>query len=126
LTRVILEKSGYRVFDAPDPKKAQALFEENPTLFDLLVTDVIMPGSSGPKLFERLAKLRPELKVLYMSGYAGDAIAHQGQLAPGVELLQKPFTAGDLNRRVREVLDRSQTARPGTLDQLSGARATVL
>jgi two-component system cell cycle sensor histidine kinase/response regulator CckA len=106
LTRVILEKAGYRIFDAPNPKEAQALFEANPALFDLLVTDVIMPGSSGPKLFDRLVQLRPDLKVLYMSGYTGDAIVHHGQLAPGVELLLKPFTAGDLNRRVREVLDR--------------------
>jgi two-component system, cell cycle sensor histidine kinase and response regulator CckA len=106
LTRVILEKAGYRIFDVPNPKEAQALFEENPTLFDLLVTDVIMPGSSGPKLFDRLAMLRPDLKVLYMSGYTDDAIVHHGQLDPGIELLQKPFTAGDLNRRVREVLDR--------------------
>ena len=106
LTRVILEKAGYRVFDAADPQQAEALFEENPTLFDLLVTDVIMPGSSGPKLFERLVKLRPDLKVLYVSGYTDDAIVHQGQLAPGIAFLQKPFTADVLNRRVREVLDR--------------------
>jgi two-component system cell cycle sensor histidine kinase/response regulator CckA len=106
LTRVILEKAGYRIFDAANPQEAAELFAEDPTLFDLLVTDVIMPGSSGPKLFDRLAQLRPDLKVLYMSGYTGDAIVHHGQLAPGIELLQKPFTAGDLNRRVREVLDR--------------------
>jgi PAS domain S-box-containing protein len=106
LTRVILEKAGYRVFDAPNPKEAEALFEESPTLFDLLVADVIMPGSSGPKLFERLAQRRPELKVLYVSGYTHDAIAHHGQLDPGIEFLQKPFTADELNRKVREVLDR--------------------
>jgi len=106
LTRVILEKAGYRVFDAPNPQQAEALFEENPTLFDILVTDVIMPGSSGPKLFERLAKRCPRLKVLYVSGYTDDAIVHQGQLEPGVEFLEKPFTADALNRRVREVLDR--------------------
>ncbi len=106
LTRVILEKAGYRVFDAPNPREAEALFEENPMLFDLLVTDVIMPGSSGPRLFERLTQRRPNLKVLYVSGYTDDAIVHHGQLDPGVEFLQKPFTAGELNRRVREVLDR--------------------
>jgi two-component system, cell cycle sensor histidine kinase and response regulator CckA len=106
LTRVILEKAGYRIFDAASPKEAEELFEVDPTLFDLLVTDVIMPGSSGPRLFDRLVKLRPDLKVLYISGYTGDAIVHHGQLDPGLELLQKPFTAGDLNRRVREVLDR--------------------
>ncbi len=72
----------------------------------MLVTDVIMPGLSGPKLFERLARLRPNLKVLYVSGYTDDTIVHQGQLDPGVAFLQKPFTAETLNRRVREVLDR--------------------
>jgi PAS domain S-box-containing protein len=106
LTRRILEEAGYRVFDAANPEQAEALFAQNRNLFNLLVTDVIMPGSSGPKLFERLAQLRPDLKVLYVSGYTDDTIVHQGQLDPGVALLQKPFTADALNRRIREVLDR--------------------
>ena len=106
LTRVILEKAGYRVVDASNPKEAEALFAENPARFDLLMTDVIMPGSSGPKLFERLARVRSDLRVLYVSGYTDDEIVHRGQLDPGVEFLQKPFTAADLSRRVREVIDR--------------------
>jgi PAS domain S-box-containing protein len=106
LSRVILEKAGYRVVDAPNPKEAEALFVENPRRFDLLVTDVIMPGSSGPKLFERLVQVRPDLKVLYVSGYTDDEIVHCGQLDPGVEFLQKPFTAAELSRRVRAVIDR--------------------
>jgi DNA-binding NtrC family response regulator len=106
LTRVMLEKAGYRVFDAGNPQQAEALFAENPRLFDLLLTDVIMPGLSGPKLFERLDRLRPGLKVLYVSGYTDDAMAHQGQLDPGVGFLQKPFTADELSRLVRVVLDR--------------------
>jgi PAS domain S-box-containing protein len=106
LTRRILERAGYRVFDAPNPQQAEALFEQHMSVVTLLVTDVVMPGSSGPKLFERLARQRPDLKVLYVSGYTDDTIAHQGQLDPGVEFLQKPFTADALNRRVREVLDR--------------------
>ena len=106
LTRMILEKAGYRVVDAPNPKEAEALFAENPTGFDLLVTDVVMPGSSGPTLFARLAQLRPDLRVLYVSGYTDDEIVHRGQLDPGIEFLQKPFTAADLGRRVREVIDR--------------------
>jgi CheY-like chemotaxis protein len=105
LMRRILEGAGYRVFDAANPERAAALFERNVSLFNLLVTDVVMPGSSGPKLFERLAQQRPGLKVLYVSGYTDDTIVHQGQLDPGVALLQKPFTAATLNRRVREVLD---------------------
>jgi PAS domain S-box-containing protein len=106
VTRVILEKAGYRVFDAANPKEAEALFAENPTRFDLLVTDVIMPGSSGPKLFQRLVQVRSDLRVLYVSGYTNDEIVHRGQLDPGVAFLQKPFTAADLSRRVREVIDR--------------------
>jgi two-component system cell cycle sensor histidine kinase/response regulator CckA len=106
LTRAILERAGYRVFDAPNPQQAEALFEQHMNLFHLLVTDVVMPGSSGPRLFARLARQRPDLRVLYVSGYTDDAIIHQGQLAPGVDFLQKPFTADALNRRVREVLDR--------------------
>jgi two-component system, cell cycle sensor histidine kinase and response regulator CckA len=106
LTRRILERAGYRVFDASNAGQAEALFERQATLFDLLVTDVIMPGASGPRLFERLAQLRPDLKVLYVSGYTGDTIEHQGELAHGVEFLRKPFTADALTRRVRDVLDR--------------------
>ena len=106
LTRRILERAGYRVFDAPNPEKAEALFERHKDLFDLLVTDVVMPGSSGPRMFERLVRQRPDLKVLYVSGYTDDTIVHQGKLNPGIELLQKPFTADALKRRVREVLDR--------------------
>jgi two-component system cell cycle sensor histidine kinase/response regulator CckA len=106
LTCRILEKAGYRVFDAPNPEQARALFDKNGTQFNLLVADVIMPGSSGPKLFEGLSQHQPDLKVLFVSGYTDDTIAHQGELDPGVEFLQKPFTADALNRRVREVLDR--------------------
>ena len=106
LTRRILERAGYRVFDAPNPMVAEAAFDEQAGQISLLVTDVIMPGSSGPALFGRLSARQPDLKVLYVSGYTDDTIAHQGHLAPGVEFLQKPFTDQLLNRRVREILDR--------------------
>jgi two-component system cell cycle sensor histidine kinase/response regulator CckA len=106
LTRRILEQAGYRVFDAPNPHQAELLFERHQNLFKLVVTDVVMPGSSGPQMFDRMLLLRPDLKVLYVSGYTDDTIVHQGILNPGIALLQKPFTADALNRRVREVLDR--------------------
>jgi two-component system, cell cycle sensor histidine kinase and response regulator CckA len=102
----ILQKAGYRVSEAPNPEQARALFATNGTHFNLLVTDVIMPGSSGPKLFEQFSRQQPDLKVLFVSGYTDDTIAHQGELDPGIEYLQKPFIADALNRRVREVLDR--------------------
>jgi two-component system cell cycle sensor histidine kinase/response regulator CckA len=106
LTRRILEKAGYQVFDAPNPQEAEALFEQHKSLITLLVTDVVLPGSSGPQLFARLARQRPDLRVLYVSGYTDETIAHNGELDPGVEFLQKPFAADALNRGVRHVLDR--------------------
>jgi two-component system cell cycle sensor histidine kinase/response regulator CckA len=106
LTCVILERAGYQVFGAAGPQEAEALFEQNAESVDLLVSDVIMPGSSGPTLFGRLAAHRPDLKVLYVSGYTDEMIVHQGRLTPGVEFLQKPFTADGLTQKVREVLDR--------------------
>jgi len=106
LTRRILEERGYRVFDAPNAAHAEVIFAQTPDIFSLLVTDVIMPGMTGPKLFERLATRRPDLKVLYVSGYTDDMIVHQGELRQGAEFLQKPFTAEALNRSVRETLGR--------------------
>jgi DNA-binding NtrC family response regulator len=105
LTRRILEQAGYRVLEAANPDEAHTLFEEHVDHVSVLVTDIVMPGSSGPMLFERLARLRPDLKVLYVSGYTNDTIAHQGHLHPDVKFLQKPFTADALNRSVRGVLD---------------------
>ena len=79
LTRRILERAGYRVYDAANPEQAQALFERT-SLFSLLVTDVVMPGASGPKLFEeRLVRQHPDLKVLYVSGYTDTAIIDGGR-----------------------------------------------
>ena len=106
LTRALLERAGYRVVVAPNPEQAEALFRQDADGFDLLLTDVIMPGSSGPRLFERLSQLSPPLKVLYCSGYTNDAIVHQGQLESGVMFVQKPFTADMLLRKVREALNR--------------------
>lgn len=105
LTRRMLETAGYKVFEAPDPQEAAVMFEESPDLFDILVTDVIMPGESGPQLHERLSLLRPGLKVVFMSGFTSDFVASKGELDPKLDFLQKPFTADSLTRRVRDVLD---------------------
>jgi PAS domain S-box-containing protein len=105
LTCRILEDANYRVFDAPNPQQAEALFDKHPGEFHVLVTDVVMPGSTGPKLFERLVRRQPNLKVLYVSGYTNTAIIEDGEIDPAMELLQKPFSANALKRRVREVLD---------------------
>ncbi len=105
LTRRILEEARYRVFDAPNPQQAEELFGRHPNTFNLLLTDVVMPGSSGPKLFERLVHRQSNLRVLYLSGYTDPTMVDGGQLDPGVPLLQKPFAANALKRKVREVLD---------------------
>jgi DNA-binding NtrC family response regulator len=72
---------------------------------DLLLSDVIMPESAGVPLIERLRLVRPDLRVLYMSGYTDDAIIHHGVLEEGIPFLQKPFTPHALAQKVREVLD---------------------
>ncbi|HVD93076.1 MAG TPA: ATP-binding protein [Vicinamibacterales bacterium] len=106
LARRILEWAGYKVFDAPGAAEAEAFFATHGADIDLLLTDVMMPGLSGPALFARLVIQYPALKVLYVSGYTDDMIAHRGELDPGVEFLQKPFTADSLKRKVRAVLGR--------------------
>jgi len=72
----------------------------------LMITDVVMPEINGPELAKRLMSLYPEMKVLYMSGYAKNFISHQGILEKGMEYIQKPFTVNELATRVREVLDK--------------------
>ena len=89
---------------AADAAEAERLFEANDSI-DLLLTDVVMPGATGPELARRLIERRPGLKVLYMSGYTEESISHHGILDHGIALLQKPFTAMTLGRKVREVLD---------------------
>ena len=105
LARVSLERAGYRVIQAGHPKEALRVAGEYAGPIHLLVSDVIMPESEGTPLFERLAPSRPGLRVLYISGYADDAIVRHGLLTEGTPFLQKPFTPHGLARKVREVLD---------------------
>ena len=104
LMSTMLERAGYVVFVAATPVQAEAVFTEHIDAIDLLVADVIMPGGSGPALYERLSALRSELRVLFVSGYTDDTVVHQGQLTPNFDFLQKPFTAETFNRRIREAL----------------------
>jgi YesN/AraC family two-component response regulator len=71
---------------------------------EVLITDVVMPGMSGRELAKRVSAARPNIKVLFLSGYTEDAIIHEGVLEPGTAFLQKPFTLQMLSRKVREVL----------------------
>ncbi len=104
LARAILEGQGYTVLDAPSGAAALEVAGTAGTI-DLLLTDVVMPGMSGPDLARKVRALRPEIHVLLMSGYADDAVVRHGVVEPGTNFLQKPFTAVNLTRRVREVLD---------------------
>ena len=105
LTRRLLARQGYTVVVAGDAEEAIRRFDENPSI-DVLLTDVVMPGASGPELVGQLMARRPGLKVIYMSGYTDDAIVHHGVLNPGIAFLHKPFTSDALGRKIREVLDR--------------------
>ncbi|HEX9636893.1 MAG TPA: response regulator, partial [Acidobacteriota bacterium] len=98
---------GYQVLAAADADDALAVARGCAGPIDALITDVVMPGSSGLTLASQLSAQRQGLKVLYMSGYTSDVLDRQGFLSQGLELIEKPFTAGTLARRLRELLDRS-------------------
>ncbi|MEW6659000.1 MAG: PAS domain S-box protein [Thermodesulfobacteriota bacterium] len=100
-----LQQNGYQVFPAGDPEEALAICEKMEGNIHLLLTDVVMPGMSGRQLAERLTSRYQDLKVLYISGYAENAISHHGVLDPGIAFLAKPFTPNALASRVRKVLD---------------------
>lgn len=105
LTQRFLEQGGYEVVSAARGEEAIELAAQHAEDFDLLLTDVIMPGINGRMLAERLLAKRPEMKVLYMSGYTDSFIAGHGVLERGLHLLHKPFTEDVLLQKVREVLD---------------------
>lgn len=100
-----LELQGYQVLAVENGNEAVAMCERLDQAIDLLVTDVVMPIMSGSQLVQRIAPLRPGLRVLYVSGYTDHALIHQGQRAPGTAFLQKLFTPSVLAQKVREVLD---------------------
>jgi CheY-like chemotaxis protein len=110
--REILELQGYQVLCAADGHEAAQAAGRHPGPIHLLLTDVVMPEMSGPAVAARLATSRPDMKVLYMSGYTDGAIAHHGVLEPGVAYLPKPFTIDSLTGKVRAVLDGDDVARP--------------
>jgi CheY-like chemotaxis protein len=105
ITRQYLTKQGYTVLEANNGVAAMQLSATHPGPIHLLLTDVIMPGMNGRELADRLTSVRPETRVVYMSGYTENAIGHNGVLEAGTNLLQKPFTLPALKAKVREVLD---------------------
>jgi two-component system cell cycle sensor histidine kinase/response regulator CckA len=105
LAQKILERSGYKVLAASRGAEAIRLGEERGEAIDLLLTDVVMPETSGKEVADRLRELLPGLRVVFMSGYTDESIVHHGVLDSNVEFIQKPFTPNALVRKVREVLD---------------------
>ncbi|NLE75814.1 MAG: response regulator, partial [Chloroflexi bacterium] len=105
MAKRILLGQGYTVLEASNGDEAIWLAQEHLGEIHLLLTDVVMPGMSGKELSWRLQTLRPTLRILYISGYASNAIVHGGVLDQGTEFLQKPFTISTLAHKVREVLE---------------------
>ena len=107
MTRMFLEINGYTVVDARNATDAIQVLETHKGSIEMVLTDVVMPGMKGRELVEQLAKLRPRLKVLYMSAYTEDAAINSGILGPGSAFIEKPFNADELTCKIREVLGTS-------------------
>jgi CheY-like chemotaxis protein len=105
LTSEVLETLGYKVLQCRDPGEAITVSEAHKGPIHLLLTDVVLPQMDGRSLFGFLSPEFPDMRVLYVSGYAENAIVHHGVLDAGVKFLQKPFTVESLARKVREVLE---------------------
>ncbi len=106
LAREVLERQGYTVVEASDGALALQVYEKERARIDLILTDVVMPRMSGREMVDRVRATRPDMRVLYMSGYTGDAIVRHGVVDASLLLLGKPFTPVALVTKVREVLDR--------------------
>jgi signal transduction histidine kinase/CheY-like chemotaxis protein len=107
LVETILTSDGYKVLVANSPEQATGICRAFPGTIDVLLTDVVMPDMSGPELAEKLLALRSGLRVVYMSGYAGEHLDEHGVNAEGASLLQKPFTAAALEEKIRQALNAS-------------------
>lgn len=104
LVTAMLTRSGYNVLSADSGENAVRLFRNNPHT-DLLLTDVVAPGMSGPMIADEIAALKPGIKVLFMSGFDGTQVVQQYVIDKGYSLLIKPFTIDQLQRKVQSVLD---------------------
>jgi two-component system cell cycle sensor histidine kinase/response regulator CckA len=104
MVEVSLRKLGYTVLSAAGPEEALAIFPKEKNTVDLLITDVVMPKMNGKVLYKRLKSVRPDLKVLYMSGYTANVIVDHGVLNKGVQFISKPFSIIELSNKVRNAL----------------------
>lgn len=107
----MLESLGYTVYASENPMKALAFCETSHSPIDLLITDVIMPDMSGVELHNKIATLQPTIKVLFISGYTANVIAHRGVLDEGVHYLPKPFNRNELAQKVKEALSGTESKR---------------
>ena len=105
MVRRMLQSAGYTVLAVANGAEALLRLEQHVGAIDLMLSDVVMPGMSGRELAARVAELRPRMRVLYTSGYAGDTIGHRGVLEPGLHFLAKPYEVRQLAKKVRDVLD---------------------
>jgi DNA-binding response OmpR family regulator len=110
----VLERQGYAVLAANGPGQAEKIAAEYAGPIDVLLTDVVMPGGSGTDLAVRISAMRPTVKVILMTGYARDRIAHHGALDEGIVLIEKPFSPNLLLTRVRLVIDSNSPAASGS------------
>jgi CheY-like chemotaxis protein len=102
----VLRGLDYGVIAASNGKVALEILARNNLRVDLMLTDVVMPEMTGRELARKVSQLRPELRVLYMTGYSRNAVTHHGRLDPNLEVLQKPITQSDIATRIREALDK--------------------
>jgi two-component system cell cycle sensor histidine kinase/response regulator CckA len=105
LVRETLLREGYRILDAPGPIEAKKISEQHKGPIQMMITDVVMPKINGRDLADQLTSKRPDMRVLYMSGYTDNAVLNSGILEKEVAFLQKPFTPTSLTEKVREVLE---------------------
>jgi len=101
----ILDRLGYAYLMAENPDDALRICRREEIPIDILLTDVVMPGMSGKELWEKVRNMRPDLKVIYMSGYTADVISRQGVLDDGIYFIQKPFTTAALGKQLRRVME---------------------
>jgi CheY-like chemotaxis protein len=111
----MLSKSGFQVFPCADGAEALHLLSRTPTHFDVLLTDVVMPKMLGPELAQHVRAERPNIRVLFMSGYAAGALGPTNRLDEGCDLLRKPFGHSQLLTKLHEVLGHEPVSQPATM-----------